>query len=216
MKIVPILLSTTLEEFRTQLAKVSPLTHRLNIDIADGVAAPNKTISLEEALAEIGRLSDVEKYKFDFDLMVKDWGSLIEELTHVPENINVNSAVVHQKFFGRTPSADFEIGLAVDLDDSLDFKLINQVSLVQIMTINLGFQGTPFAPEALAKITELRQSGFEGQIVIDGGVNPETLSLVMENKGLPDIIGVGGYLTRAADPLGNYKKLLGVLTDYVE
>jgi len=216
MRIVPILLSTSVEEFRNQLAKVSPLTHHLNIDLADGIAAPNQTISLEQALMELRQLKDIEKYKFDFDLMIKDWPPLIEQLVKASEDLTINSAVIHQKYFTTPPTTDFEIGLAVDLDDTLDFELINQVSLVQIMTINLGFQGTPFVPEALSKITQLRQNGFEGQVVIDGGVNPETLALIVENKGLPDIIGVGGYLTRAADPVGNYKKLQEVLTDYVD
>jgi len=216
MKIVPILLSTSVEEFREQLAKVTPLSHHLNIDLADGIAAPNQTISLEQALAELRQLKDIEKYKFDFDLMVKEWSPLVEQLAKVSEEFNINSAVIHQKYYSQPPAVDFEVGLAIDLDDELDFKLINQVSLVQVMTINLGFQGTPFVPEALTKITQLRQNGFEGQVIIDGGVNPETLSLIVENKGLPDIIGVGGYLTRAADPARNYQKLQEVLTDYVD
>ena len=106
------------------------------------------------------------------------------------------------------------MGVALDLDDQINQKIINQVSLIQIMTIDLGFQGSPFQDEALAKITQLRVGGFEGQIMIDGGVNERTLPVILQNKGLPDVVGVGSYLTKAFSPLENFKILESIINEH--
>ena len=80
---------------------------------------------------------------------------------------------------------DFNFGVALDLEDGVNINVVKKYPLIQIMTIDLGFQGSPFQPEALAKITTLRQNQYSGQIVIDGGVNDQTLPQILENKGLP-------------------------------
>lgn len=214
MKIVPVILESTPQIFSQTLLKVAPLSNRLNIDLCDGLVASNLTITLHQAIAEITKYPElVENKKWDFDLMIKDYVPILEELNQQTE-LNINSVVIHQKYWQKNPGTEFNLGVALDLDDEVDPKIINQVSTVQIMTVDLGFQGSPFQEEMLGKITKLRTQGFEGQIMIDGGVSDRSLPLILDNKGLPDVLCVGSYLTRAANPSENLKVLESIINEH--
>jgi len=214
MKIVPVILESTLETFSQTLLKVTPLSNRLNIDLCDGLVASNLTVTLHQALTEIKKYPElIDNKKWDFDLMVKDYKPILEELNQQKE-LNINCVVVHQKYWQKPLATEFDLGVALDLDDEINQKIINQVSTVQIMTVDLGFQGSPFQEEMLLKITKLRTSGFEGQILIDGGISDRSLPLILNNKGLPDVLCVGSYLTRAANPLENYKILESIINEH--
>ncbi len=213
MKVVPIILEKTIEAFDQTLTKVAPLSNRINIDVCDGIAAPNQTLGLPEILTKLSKYPELlTAKKWDFDLMVKDYLPLIKLLSQ-QKDLNINSVVVHQKYWQKNLGTEFDLGVAIDLDDEINHKIVTQVSLIQIMTVDLGFQGGQFHPEALVKITHLRTNGFEGQILIDGGVNDQTLPIILQNKGLPDIVGVGSYLTKAFSPQENYKVLQSIITE---
>jgi pentose-5-phosphate-3-epimerase len=214
MRVVPVVLENTPDGFAQTLQKVAPLSRRLNIDLCDGLVASNLTVTVHQVLAEIKKDPDLSANKsWDFDLMVANHLPIIEELSQ-QKDLNINSVVVHQKYWQKNPGTNFDLGVALDLDDQIDMKIIKQVSLVQIMTVDLGFQGSPFQDEMLAKVTKLRTSGFEGQIMIDGGVNERTLPLILENRGLPDTVAVGSYLARANNPKENYKILESIINEH--
>lgn len=48
------------------------------------------------------------------------------------------------------------------------------------MTVKGGYSGTPFIPEMLPKITEIHNKNPGLLIVVDGGINEETLSLCID------------------------------------
>jgi len=77
--------------------------------------------------------------------------------------------------------------------------------MVQIMTVEPGEQGHVFLPEQLKKIQELRAIGFEGEIMIDGGVNLETI-LEVEKAGA-DVVYIGSVIWKSENPAEMYRKL---------
>lgn len=214
MKIVPVILESSSQAFTETFLRVGSFSDRIGIDIADGIAAPNKTLSLAEAIAALKSFPDILSKKIDFDLMVKNWSELVRTLLDEQANLNINSVVIHQGYFKKPPPAEFDIGLALDLADKVKLETVKKFSVVQIMTVDLGFQGGTFHPEALGKITELRQEGFAGQIIIDGGVNDQTLPLILANKGQPDVVEVGSFLTRTANPKENWQKLQTIIINH--
>ena len=48
----------------------------------------------------------------------------------------------------------------------------------------------------LKKINVLRKLGYAGEILIDGGINDQTISQIDKNQNKPDILCVGSYLTK--------------------
>ena len=75
------------------------------------------------------------------------------------------------------------------------------------MSVNPGKQGSPFIPETLKKIEQLRLLGYRSKIFLDGGVNDQTLPLILNQKYLPDVLCPGSFLTRAKDLEKNIKFL---------
>jgi pentose-5-phosphate-3-epimerase len=96
---------------------------------------------------------------------------------------------------------NFSIGLVLDPEDTIsDLRLkynLNSISCIQIMSVVPGFQGKPFIKEVLQKIEQLKSDNYRGEIFIDGGINEETLPLILEQKEHPDHLCVGSYLAKA-------------------
>ena len=78
---------------------------------------------------------------------------------------------------------------------------LGDLDLVLVMSVEPGFGGQSFIPDALARITELarRRDAGEGKfaISVDGGVNAETGPRCLEAGA--DILVTGSYLFGAAD-----------------
>lgn len=208
--IVPTVLAENKEEFFRQIETLSPLSYRLQIDVADGLLVENTTVDLRFITAELLQNASLYKNKtFDFHLMVKDWEKAVEEISKIKEQVNINLILPHYSVFTLQALKDqiLKIGITFNPEEDIDINLAMQLPAIQIMTVRPGKQGGQFLPEALTKIQYLRDLGFEGEILIDGGVNDKTLPTILSQAELPDVVGVGSYLTRAENPRLNYQKL---------
>ena len=76
--------------------------------------------------------------------------------------------------------------------------LLDEVDMVLVMTVQPGFGGQKYLEECTEKIKELRElidaEGLDTQIQVDGGINEETLSTVMEAGA--NLIVAGSYAFR--------------------
>lgn len=75
--------------------------------------------------------------------------------------------------------------------------VIDEVDLALVMTVEPGFGGQKFQPEALAKVTELRAAHPDLHIQVDGGINAETGKLARAAGA--NILVAGSFVVRAAD-----------------
>lgn len=83
-------------------------------------------------------------------------------------------------------------------------RILADVDSVLIMSVNPGFSGQKFIPDAVAKIQELRKK-FAGDIAVDGGVNEMTA---------PGVVGAGAnvlvtasYFFSSKDPVSAVRSL---------
>ena len=53
---------------------------------------------------------------------------------------------------------------------------LDRLDLVLVMSVFAGFGGQRFLPDVLAKVEQLRDMGFEGEVSMDGGIGPETIA----------------------------------------
>jgi ribulose-phosphate 3-epimerase len=64
-------------------------------------------------------------------------------------------------------------------------EILHLVDLVLVMTVNPGYSGQEFIPEAASKISQVRDMIAERKlqtlIQVDGGITPETLPLTYRN-----------------------------------
>jgi ribulose-phosphate 3-epimerase len=75
--------------------------------------------------------------------------------------------------------------------------IINDIDLVLVMTVEPGFGGQAFRPEALEKVRTLRAAHPDLLIQVDGGINAETAPL--SRKAGANVLVAGSFLVRATD-----------------
>lgn len=103
-------------------------------------------------------------------------------------------SVIRQiKSFGKKAGLAFNPGSPMCATD----KILKELDEVLIMSVNPGFSGQGFMPEALPKISQLRQI-FEGDIRVDGGINDKTAPDAV--KAGANILVTASYFFGAQDP----------------
>ena len=76
--------------------------------------------------------------------------------------------------------------------------LLPLCDLVLVMTVEPGFGGQKFMPDMMPKIRKIREMGYAGQIMVDGGINAETAKEAVAAGA--DALVMGTALLRAEDP----------------
>lgn len=207
MKVVPTLLTTDIIDLKNQLILFQNIFNRIQIDIADAKLVPNFTTQIKD-LINLVRENDKLIYNntvLDFHLMVENFETEFEKIKELEKlGVTVGVVLVNAKFNTDYQKLkrrfEFKIGLDFfpesNVEEVINTSNMNSFSSVQIMTVSPGFQGSPFLPEMLKKINILRKLGYAGEILIDGGINDQTISQIDKNQNKPDILCVGSYLTK--------------------
>ena len=85
----------------------------------------------------------------------------------------------------------------------------DEIDLINIMAIHPGKQGQPFLPENLDKVKQLKESGFLGDIEVDGGVEESNIKLVARSGA--DVAVVGHAIVKAENPESSYTQLIKLI-----
>lgn len=205
MQIFPTVLEADKDKFLEQFQKISPYFDSFQIDIQDGLFIPNKTLQIEE-IAQIltANKKFFKRFFLNFDLMVANNDTAMDTVAELSKDFRLN-VVLHAKskdqFENLTKKyPQIPIGISLSPQDSVEQLTINYslqtIPIIQVMTINPGPQGTPFIPELLQKIDQLRAKDYRNIIQIDGSVNDKTLPTIMKRQFRPDILVIGSYLTK--------------------
>ena len=222
VEIVPAILPKSFEDLEGKLALVQGLTPRVQIDVVDGVFAPNKTWpygnaeQFEQIVAQERGLPFWEDFDFQFDCMISHPQTEIENFIAA----GATSVVVHgagsdiTSVLEKLQSArtgDFGIQIGVALlpgDDAGVFaQYKNLCDFVQVMGIaKVGFQGSEFDTRALDLITSLRQANAELTIQVDGGVRLDN-ARALAHAGANALV-VGSAIFGSDDPASAIRALL--------
>ena len=151
----------------------------LHVDVMDGHFVPNLTIGpvVVEAMRRSSRLP------LDVHLMLDHPEPYIKPFV----DAGAASLTVHieapglrdERTLRRTLEAIRRVGARIGLSlrprtqAQAVFPFLEGTDLLLVMTVEPGFGGQPFMPEAVPKIGELRER-FAGDIAVDGGINAIT------------------------------------------
>jgi ribulose-phosphate 3-epimerase len=156
----------------------------LHVDVMDGHFVPNITIGLPvvKSLAVFTRLP------IDTHLMITDPGTYAVQFVeagaqmvsvHVEADAHLHRTIMSIKSAGAKAGVVLNPATPVSLlEEALQF-----VDYVLVMSVNPGFGGQKFIPQALAKVKRLRQMIVERQlnvrIEIDGGIDRANIESVV-------------------------------------
>ena len=181
-----------------------------HLDIMDGVFVPN----ISYGIPVIKAIKKYAKKPLDVHLMIVDPDRYIDDFQKAGADI----LTVHYEacnHLHRTvqniSSKGMKAGVSLNPHTPVHLlkDIITDLDLVLIMSVNPGFGGQKFIPNAIEKIKELKQLILEKKsnalIEVDGGVD-HTNAKILVNAGC-DILVAGSYIFGAKDQMGAIKGL---------
>ncbi len=146
----------------------------LHLDIMDGHFVPNITFGP----AVVAAIKSVATVPLDVHLMIENPGDYIEAFVSVGADIlTVHAEVCPHLQKVLRQIKDSNIKSAVSLNPSTPVEnikcVIDDLDMVLVMSVNPGFSGQKFIPQAFEKISQVRELvGDKIDIQVDGGITP--------------------------------------------
>ena len=171
----------------------------LHIDVMDGDFVP----SISFGMPVIKSIRKESKMFFDVHLMVTEPERYIRDFVECgADSITVHAEACEDldRTIELIRAAGVKVGVSIKPATPVNdiSHLLDEVDMVLVMTVQPGFGGQKYLEECTEKIQELRElidaEGLDTQIQVDGGINEETLSTVMEAGA--NLIVAGSYAFR--------------------
>jgi len=201
--LVPSILSADFTRLGEQVREAETAgAQRIQIDVMDGHFVPNITMGpmVVEAVRRCTSLP------LEAHLMITNPQEYIEEFAKAGADV----IIVHQEVCPHLHRAIQQIkgcgkqaGVALNPSTPVAMlvDILSLLDLVLVMTVNPGFGGQDFIPEALPKISRLRQMidarNLHCDIEVDGGIHEKTV---------PQVVQAGANLLVAGSAVYNEKE----------
>ncbi len=208
MKIIPAILtdSRAVATKQIELANNDDRIELVQLDIIDGWYADNLTLTPAD-FAELG----FGQLQTDFHLMTEEPLDYVFELLEYRDHLPIRAVIAQIErmssqptFIDQVKKTGWLVGFSLDLFtpvESIQSTELEQLDVVQLMSIEAGFQGQEFEMSILNKVRELEQikktKGFKFEIIVDGGIKQEQITLLRQTEVFAATIGSG--LWQAAD-----------------
>ena len=206
-KIIPAIIAKNQDELEKRIEKVANFVEIIQLDFMDGKFVPNNSIDFDFKLPKTNCKSEAHLMISNPEKWIEEHSSKVDTILVHYESIDDPMSII-QKVKGKNK----KVGLVLNPETPL-YKIgnfLDYLDQVLIMTVNPGFYGSPFLPEMLDKISDLRKIKPELDIEVDGGVVPETIGLV--DRAGANMFVSGSYIVKSK----NVKESINNLNKNIE
>ncbi len=217
--LAPSVLSADLDRLREQAtAALAGGAEWLHVDVMDGHFVPNLTFGAPMVRA-LRRITDVP---IDVHLMVERPERYIEQFAEAGASVLTfhPEATVHvQRHLAAVRDRGMLAGLALNPGTPLSAveEVLDDVDLVLVMSVNPGFGGQRYLPQASGKIARIRalleHRRAIARLEVDGGITRETI--VDAYRAGADTFVAGTAIFGTDDPAAAARELLAACRERV-
>lgn len=195
IKIAPSILSADFSKLALELRKVERAgADLIHVDVMDGHFVPNITIGPQV----VKYMRKATKLGLDVHLMIENPAKYIDAFVKAGSDmITVHIETVNLKVLSaiakKLKSRGVRLGISLNPATPIAKikKTLKIVDFALVMSVNPGFSGQAFIPQAVSKIRQLRAI-FKKDIAVDGGINNITAKIV---KGAgANVLVAGSYI----------------------
>ncbi|MBW2974579.1 ribulose-phosphate 3-epimerase [Candidatus Woesearchaeota archaeon] len=193
-KIVPAIIAKSQEELDKRIDKVKDYFEILQLDVMDGIFVPTHSIDFDFKLPKT-------KCRYEAHLMVDNPYEWIVKNNEAADIflVHIESCREPEKVIGLVRSKGKKIGFVINPKTPLEKikPYLDRIDQVLVMTVDPGYYGSPFLPEALDKVRELRELKPGLDIEVDGGINADTIKKAYQAGA--NLFVCGSYLQKSGD-----------------
>lgn len=170
----------------------------------DGKWVPNWSLNFNFKLEE--------EFSYQTHLMVKDPEKEIERSKEKIKTIIFHKETVDKNktrfLIRKIKNKKKEVGIALNPGTSVrEIKeFLPEIKYILIMTVQPGFYGSKFLISPLKKIFLIKKFNPQIKVIVDGGMNPETIKKA--KKAGAELFVSGSYIVKAENPKERLGKLL--------
>jgi ribulose-phosphate 3-epimerase len=204
--IIPAVIAKNQDELEDRIKRVVDFFDIIQLDFMDGKFVPNNSIDFDFKLPKT-------KCKFESHLMINNPQNWIENNALKVDTILVHYESINDsmKIINQVKDQNKKVGFVLNPETPISKieNYLDQLDQVLIMTVNPGFYGSPFLPEMIKKISDLRKIKPDLDIEVDGGIVPDTIGLV--NRAGANMFVSGSYIVKSKnveESIFNLKKVI--------
>ena len=187
IQISPSILSADFSQLGKEIKKLEDAgADMIHVDVMDGHFVPNLTIGPPVIKA----LKKNSLLPFDVHLMISPVHKYIESYANAGADIiTIHPEATNDLLESIDKIKEFKkkVGISLNPETKIEIveKVLDQIDLILIMSVNPGFGGQKFMPEVLNKVKKLdeirKNLKLNFVIEIDGGINFENSKLAIES-----------------------------------
>ena len=193
--VIPAIIADSSEALEKMLKIIEPHVERVHLDVMDGIFVPKRTIVYYEELAQINT-----NLKFDVHLMVNNPEDVMYFWYQIPNAgrflIHAESGTDLRTLVEQVRSRDKVVGVVLNPKTPFEVisELIDDLDVVQFMTVEPGQYGAEFEEEVVSKIEAFHIKHPSVPIAVDGGIHPENNNISRLKAAGASIFVLGSHI----------------------